>query len=92
MFSQEIVDRLRLICPESGQPLSLADSAMVDWLNRAIEEGTLNDLSGAPVEEQIDAALVTEDSGRAYLIFGEIPKLIAGAGIDLAQFDGSDSQ
>ncbi|MFP6613809.1 MAG: hypothetical protein VB835_15975 [Pirellulales bacterium] len=91
MFNQEIVDRLRLVCPESGQRLSLAEAGVIDRLNRAVAAATLSDLSGAAVVEKMDAVLLTEDGRRAYPVIGEIPRLISSAAIDVGQLNGRGS-
>jgi uncharacterized protein YbaR (Trm112 family) len=85
VITQKIVEDLRLVCPETRQPLSVADDECVKRLNDAIDAGTLSDLSGSPVTEKLNAALIRQDGRRVYPVFGEIPKLIIEAAIELEE-------
>lgn len=83
VITQKIVEDLRLVCPESRQPLSLADDECLRRLNDAIAAGSLRDLAGQPVTERFSAALIRQDGRRAYPVYGEIPKLVIEAAIEL---------
>ncbi len=75
-------DLLSIIaCPESRQPLSLADDAMVEKLNAAIEKGGVKNVGGADVAGAVEAALVREDGQVVYLIRDSIPVLLVDEGI-----------
>lgn len=87
VITQKVVEDLRLVCPETRQPLSVADDECLNRLNQSIDAGTLRDLSGEPVTEQLSAALIRQDGCRVYPVFGEIPKLIIEAAIELKEPD-----
>lgn len=72
-----------LICPETHQPLKLADQALVDSLNQQIGRRELHDRSGNIVEEPIDGGLVREDGEVLYMVQEGIPILLVAASIAL---------
>lgn len=75
-------DLLSIIaCPESRQPLSMADAALVEKLNAAIEAGGVKNVGGADVAKAVEAALVREDGQVIYLIRDSIPVLLVDEGI-----------
>jgi uncharacterized protein len=65
-----------LCCPESRQPLALAEGALVTKLNAGITAGTLKNRAGNPVTRPCDGALLRKDGTFAYLICGGIPILL----------------
>ena len=83
MIRQEFIELLR--CPETQQTLAVADEALVQSLNAAVERGQLRNRSGEPVQDRIDAALVREDGTIAYLVIDEIPILLQDEAIPLDQ-------
>ena len=72
-----------LRCPIDGTKLAIADDELVGRLNDAISRGDLRDRQDQKVTEPIEAALVTEDRKRAYVVRGAIPTLISDESIDL---------
>jgi len=82
-LDQELLDILR--CPETRQPVALADAALVAKLNVLISEGQLTDRGGETVKEPVDAALVREDGTIAYLVRDEIPEMLIDSGIELGR-------
>jgi uncharacterized protein YbaR (Trm112 family) len=82
-LDQELLDILR--CPETRQPVALADAALVAKLNALISEGQLTDRGGETVKEPVDAALVREDGTIAYLVRDEIPEMLIDSGIELGR-------
>lgn len=75
-------DLLSIIaCPESRQPLSLADAALLEKLNAAIAGGGVKNVGGADVANAVEAALVREDGEVVYLIRDSIPVLLVDEGI-----------
>jgi uncharacterized protein YbaR (Trm112 family) len=72
-----------LCCPETRQPLRMADSVLLENLNQQIADGTLRNLQGKPVTEKLDAALIRTDGKCVYPIRQNIPLLLAGEAISL---------
>lgn len=70
-----------LCCPESHQPLALADSALIDSLNTRIAAGELRSRTGKPVTEKLDGALVRADRQFLYPIRSNIPVLLVDEAI-----------
>ncbi len=69
-LSPELLAQLR--CPESRQPLALAD------------EATLARLREAAGDAELEGALIREDGTRAYPIRDGFPILLIAEAIDLA--------
>ena len=72
-----------LVCPETHQPVKLADEALVQDINGRAKAGTLKNRSGNAVSGPIEAALVREDGKCAYLIEGDIPNMLIDERIEL---------
>lgn len=79
MIDQKLLDILA--CPETKEPVSLADDTLVAKINAAIETGTLRNRAGEEVKEQIDGGLVREDRKYLYPIRDEIPVMLIDEGI-----------
>jgi len=73
-----------LCCPETHQPLSEADAALVEKLNRQIAEGSLKNRAGKALSETLDGALVRQDRRVAYAVRDRIPILLIEEAIPLA--------
>ncbi|MGE3908062.1 MAG: Trm112 family protein [Chloroflexota bacterium] len=73
-----------MVCPESHQPLSVADEATVQKLNAAIGAGTLKNRDGETVTEAIEGGLVREDGAYLYVVRDSIPVMLIGEAIPLA--------
>ena len=73
-----------LACPETHQPVHLADDATVAKVNAAIAAGTVKNREGASVGEAIDAGLIREDGAYLYPVRDEIPVMLIGEAIPLA--------
>jgi uncharacterized protein YbaR (Trm112 family) len=73
-----------LCCPETRQPLHLAETAMVDELNRQIPSGGVKNRAGQPVKKNISGGLVRVDGKFLYPIRGNIPVLLVDEAIPLA--------
>lgn len=65
-----------LRCPESLQPLRLADEVTVQSLLRLAAQGKLHNLRGEKVEGDFEALLLREDGKRGYLIRHGIPVML----------------
>lgn len=72
-----------LACPEDKTPVSMADQALVDELNRRIEAGELKNRGGETVETKMDGGLVREDGAWLYRIEDGIPIMLIDEAIAL---------
>lgn len=72
-----------LCCPETRQPLSLADDALVQRLNEQIRAGQLCNRAGRPVTRSCEAGLVRKDGQFLYPICESIPVLLIDEAIPL---------
>jgi uncharacterized protein YbaR (Trm112 family) len=72
-----------LVCPETKTPVQLADSILVQRLNRAIEGGRLTNRGGQRVAERIDGGLVREDGKLLYPIRDGIPVMLIDEALPL---------
>lgn len=72
-----------LCCPETHQPLTVADAALVARLNEGVAAGTLKNRGGNAVEEKLDGALVRTDRAVAYVVRQQIPIMLVEEGIPL---------
>jgi uncharacterized protein YbaR (Trm112 family) len=73
-----------LACPETKQPVHLADDDLVRRLNEAISAGRLTNREGQPVKEPIEAALVREDGRYLYPVRDDIPVMLTEEGIEVS--------
>lgn len=72
-----------LACPETHQPLHLADAALLAELNDRIGKGEVRNVGGESVDAPLEAGLVREDRGVVYPIRDAIPVLLVDEGIAL---------
>ena len=89
MVDQELLDIL--VCPETKQPVVLADRALVERLNAAIGEGAVVNRGGDPVEERIDEGLVREDRAFLYPVRDGIPIMLIDEAISLKHLPSAES-
>lgn len=82
MIDQELLDIL--CCPETHQPLRIAEPGLVATLNGQIAKGALKDRSGKAVHESIDGALLRQDGEWVYLVRSGIPVLLVDAALPIA--------
>ncbi len=82
-ISQELLDIL--VCPETKQPVVLAESDLLEKLNAQIQDGTLKNRIGETVSEAIDGALVREDKSCCYPIRDDIPVMLIDEAIPLGE-------
>jgi uncharacterized protein len=73
-----------MVCPETHQPLTIADDATVQKVNAAIAAGTLKNREGEAVSEPIEAALIREDGTYLYVVRDSIPVMLIGEAVALA--------
>ncbi len=81
MIDQQLLDILA--CPETHEPVALADEALVNTVNRRIEAGQLLNRAGDKVTEPIDGGLVREDGRYLYAIREDIPIMLVEQAIPL---------
>jgi len=70
-----------LACPDSRQPLGLADEATLKGLNDRIAAGGVQNVGGADVTAALEAGLVREDGQVIYPVRDDIPVLLREEGI-----------
>lgn len=81
MIDQELLDIL--VCPETKQPVRLADQDLLMLLNAAISAGDVADRGGNAVESKIEEGLVREDGLLLYPIRDDIPIMLIDAAVPL---------
>ncbi len=74
-----------LCCPETKQPVSLAEASVVQKVNAAVGRGELKNKGNTPVTGQIDGGLIREDQRILYPIRDNIPVMLIEEGIPLEQ-------
>ncbi len=72
-----------LVCPETKEPVHLAQTALLDRLNQAVADGRVATRAGEPVKERIEAGLVREDGRYLYPIKDDIPVMLIDESIPL---------
>jgi len=72
-----------LRCPESLQPLRLADGPAAQRLLQQARQGVLKNLQGSKVEADFEAVLLREDGKRAYLVRDGIPVMLIDEAVAL---------
>lgn len=72
-----------MCCPETHQPIELAESALISGLNEKITAGQLKNRSGQPVKERIDGGLIRSDKQFLYPIRQDIPIMLIDEAIPL---------
>ena len=72
-----------LVCPETRQPVRLADAALLARLNAEIDAGTLRNRGGSAVATRLTEALVREDGVVVYPIDDGIPVMLIEESIEL---------
>ena len=72
-----------LRCPESLQPVRLAEEATVQRLLQQARQGALQNLQGSRVPPDFEALLVREDGKRGYLVREGIPVMLIDEAVAL---------
>jgi uncharacterized protein YbaR (Trm112 family) len=84
MIDRELLDIL--VCPETKQPVRLADTDLVARINASIAAGGVNNRGGDSVVEAISGGLVREDGKLLYPIRDDIPIMLIDEAIFLDSF------
>lgn len=74
-----------LCCPETKQPVRLAEPELVTKLNEAVRKGTLKTTGKHPVTEELEGGLLRSDAKIVYPIREDIPVMLIEEGIPLEQ-------
>ena len=83
MIDKELLDILA--CPETKEPVHLAEQELVDSVNARIEKGEVVNRGKKPVEKKIDGGLVREDGAYLYPIDDGIPVMLIDEAIPLKE-------
>ncbi|MDT8340786.1 MAG: hypothetical protein RQ751_04670 [Longimicrobiales bacterium] len=81
MLDVELLDIL--VCPQTKQPLRLADEATLARLNRAALDGALKNRAGEVVRAPLDAGLLREDGRVLYPVRDGIPVMLLDEAIEV---------
>lgn len=74
-----------LCCPETKQGVVLADDALIQKVNGAIERGALKNKAEKLVTEKVDGGLIRSDRQILYPVREDIPVMLIDEGIPLTQ-------
>ena len=89
MIDKELLDILA--CPETKEPVHMAEQALVDELNARIERGEVSNRGGDKVEKKMDGGLVREDGAFLYPIEDDIPIMLIDEAIPLKDLGLQDT-
>ncbi len=81
MIDEELLEILA--CPETKEPVQLADQALIDEINARIERGEVKNRGDKKVEKKIDGGLVRADGPYLYPIDDDIPVMLIDEAIPL---------
>ena len=72
-----------LVCPETKQPLSVADADLLAQLNDAIRKGGVTNRGGQRVSAPLAEGLVRQDGSVIYPVRDDIPIMLIDESISL---------
>ena len=81
MLDKELLEILA--CPETKEPVRLADPSVIDAINVRIARGEVKNRGGKRVEKKIDAGLVRADGAYLYPVEDDIPIMLVDEAIAL---------
>lgn len=73
-----------MCCPETHQPISLAEASLIEKLNQHITAGQLQNRAGQMIREKIDGGLIRADQKFLYPIRQDIPIMLIDEAIPLS--------
>lgn len=74
-----------LCCPETKQPLTIADEALIKKLNDAVVRGSLLNRAQKKVTEPLSGGLIRADRHVLYPVRENIPVMLIEEGIPLTE-------
>jgi uncharacterized protein YbaR (Trm112 family) len=83
MVDQELLDIL--VCPETKQPVRVADGELLARLNASIEAGQVTNRGGQSVTAPVTEGLVREDGALLYPVRDDIPIMLVDEAIPLSE-------
>ncbi len=81
MIDQQLLEILA--CPETKEPVHLAEADLIERINQAIAGGKLKNRGGEKMAEAIDGGLIRKDGKFLYPIRDEIPIMLIEEAIPL---------
>lgn len=72
-----------LVCPETHQPVRLADADLLERLNQKIRSGGVTNRGGDPVADPVNEGLIREDDKILYPVRNDIPIMLIDEAIEL---------
>ncbi len=72
-----------LVCPETHQPVRMADPELLRRLNEAIAAGSVTNRGGEAVSDAIEEGLIREDENVLYPVREDIPSMLIDEAIGL---------
>jgi uncharacterized protein YbaR (Trm112 family) len=73
-----------LVCPETKQPLRIADAALLERVNSSARQGGLTNRGGKAVTTPVEAGLVRQDGAVMYPVRDDIPIMLIDESIPLS--------
>lgn len=89
MVDQDLLDLL--VCPETKQPVRLADADLLERLNQAIAAGSVTTRGGDPVTETVTEGLVRDDGAVLYPVRDDIPIMLIDEALPLTGTAAADA-
>jgi uncharacterized protein YbaR (Trm112 family) len=72
-----------LVCPETQQPVRMADADVLEKLNAEIREGRVRNRGGDTVSKPIEEGLLRQDGKVLYPVEDGIPVMLIDESIEL---------
>ena len=83
MIDKELLDILA--CPETKEPVHLADTGLIEKLNALIEQGQVSNRRGQKLEKKVDGGLIREDGAFLYPVEDGIPIMLIDEAIPIRE-------
>jgi uncharacterized protein len=83
-FDPELLEMLA--CPETKEPVRLANASLIDKLNAAQKAGTLRTRGGKTVAQPLQEGFIREDRAYLYPVVDGIPVMLIEEAIPLGGF------